>query len=240
LLAGLYGDNSGASLAGVALGLVSSADSSSSCTGPRLLMRTLLSFQELAWPGRAFPGLGHLSRRTGTDLLIKRPRRSSRCRDSIVVLAQAQRGLVVCVNHGQLLSLMLGMGLPRALRGSTPLFYLVLLSLMTPGPPASLAGHDAADVVTSAATSGHLHDGAARVQVVWALPFGFLVMLTVFKPPTTLRAEEGGRAISGRGAIRTFPRGPPCRSSWVGVFSGAALFGFHAWPGTKFRGAPIS
>ena len=64
------------------------------------------------------------------------------------------------------------------------------------------------------------------MQVVWALPFGFLVMLTVFNRYDA-RAEEAARDL-GASAIRTF-REVTLPIVWVGVF-GAALFGFTlAW-----------
>ena len=71
-----------------------------------------------------------------------------------------------------------------------------------------------------------IYTTALGVQVVWALPFGFLVMLTVFNRYDA-RAEEAARDL-GASAIRTF-REVTLPIVWVGVF-GAALFGFTlAW-----------
>jgi putative spermidine/putrescine transport system permease protein len=71
-----------------------------------------------------------------------------------------------------------------------------------------------------------IYTTALGVQVVWALPFGFLVMLTVFNRYDA-RAEEAARDL-GASALRTF-REVTLPIVWVGVF-GAALFGFTlAW-----------
>ena len=118
---------------------------------------------------------------------------------------------------------MLGMAFRERFRGSTALFYLVLLSLMTPGLLLSLG----TTLLTSyLGRDVSIYTTALGVQVVWALPFGFLVMLTVFNRYDA-RAEEAARDL-GASAIRTF-REVTLPIVWVGVF-GAALFGFTlAW-----------
>ena len=141
-------------------------------------------------------------------------------RDSIGV--SLKLSALVCVITA-VLSLMLGMAFRERFRGSTPLFYLVLLSLMTPGLLLSLG----TTLLTSyIGRDVSLYTTALGVQVVWALPFGFLVMLTVFNRYDA-RAEEAARDL-GASAIRTF-REVTLPIVWVGVF-GAALFGFTlAW-----------
>jgi putative spermidine/putrescine transport system permease protein len=99
------------------------------------------------------------------------------------------------------------------------LLYLVLLSLMTPGVLLSLGmslwwkllGLNVA-----------LYPSGLGVQVVWALPFGFLVMLAIFNR-YDVAVEEAARDL-GASALQTFTR-VTLPIIWGGVF-GAALFGF--------------
>jgi putative spermidine/putrescine transport system permease protein len=99
------------------------------------------------------------------------------------------------------------------------LLYLVLLSLMTPGILLSLGmslwwkllGINLA-----------LYPAGLGVQVVWALPFGFLVMLSIFNR-YDIAVEEAARDL-GASTLRTFTR-VTLPIIWGGVF-GAALFGF--------------
>jgi putative spermidine/putrescine transport system permease protein len=99
------------------------------------------------------------------------------------------------------------------------LLYLVLLSLMTPGILLSLGmslwwkllGINLA-----------LYPAGLGVQVVWALPFGFLVMLSIFNR-YDIAVEEAARDL-GASTLRTFTR-VTLPIVWGGVF-GAALFGF--------------
>lgn len=99
------------------------------------------------------------------------------------------------------------------------LLYLVLLSLMTPGVLLSLGmslwwkllGINIA-----------LYPSGLGVQVVWALPFGFLVMLAIFNR-YDVAVEEAARDL-GASALQTFTR-VTLPIIWGGVF-GAALFGF--------------
>jgi putative spermidine/putrescine transport system permease protein len=104
-------------------------------------------------------------------------------------------------------------------RAGTALLYLVLLSLMTPGILLSLGmtlwwkllGLNVA-----------LYPTGLGVQVVWALPFGFLVMLSIFNR-YDIAVEEAARDL-GASALQTFTR-VTLPIVWGGVF-GAALFGF--------------
>jgi putative spermidine/putrescine transport system permease protein len=104
-------------------------------------------------------------------------------------------------------------------RTGAVLLYLVLLSLMTPGILLSLGmtlwwkllGVNLA-----------LYPAVLGVHVVWALPFGFLVMLAIFNR-YDIAVEEAARDL-GASALHTFTR-VTLPIIWGGVF-GAALFGF--------------
>jgi putative spermidine/putrescine transport system permease protein len=122
-----------------------------------------------------------------------------------------------------ILSLTLGMAFRRAFRGSGILFYAILLSLMTPGLLLSLGLSFLlyyAGIAKGEGTVGYLP--IIGVQAVWALPFGFLVMMSVFNRYDA-RAEEAARDL-GASSVRTF-REVTLPLIWTGVF-GAGLFGF--------------
>jgi len=184
--------------------------------GPTILM-TLLSFQGSRGL-TAFPTSGIFST-YWYDILLKDATQQA-LRDSIVV--SLKLSAIVCIITA-VLSLMLGMAFRERFRGSGPLFYLVLLSLMTPGLLLSLGTTLLSSYIGQ---DVGIYTTALGVQVVWALPFGFLVMLTVFNRYDA-RAEEAARDL-GASALRTF-REITLPIVWVGVF-GAALFGFTlAW-----------
>lgn len=121
---------------------------------------------------------------------------------------------------GSALSLSLIMAYRRmSRRMGRAMLYLVLLSLMTPGILLSLGmslwwkllGLNIA-----------LYPSGLGVQVVWAMPFGFLVMLAIFNR-YDIAVEEAARDL-GASALQTFMR-VTLPIVWGGVF-GAALFGF--------------
>jgi putative spermidine/putrescine transport system permease protein len=121
---------------------------------------------------------------------------------------------------GSTLSLTLIMAYRRmSRRVGRALLYLVLLSLMTPGVLLSLGmtlwwkllGFNVA-----------LYPAGLGVQVAWAIPFGFLVMLAIFNR-YDVAVEEAARDL-GASAVQTFTR-VTLPIIWGGVF-GAALFGF--------------
>jgi putative spermidine/putrescine transport system permease protein len=121
------------------------------------------------------------------------------------------------------LSLTLGMAFRRAFRGSGVLFYAILLSLMTPGLLLSLGLSFLLYYVGIAKGEGTLgYLPIIGVQAVWALPFGFLVMMSIFNRYDA-RAEEAARDL-GATSITTF-REVTLPLIWTGVF-GAGLFGF--------------
>ena len=115
------------------------------------------------------------------------------------------------------------MAFRRQFRGGGILFYAILLSLMTPGLLLSLGlsfllyyiGFDKGQGIL-----GYLP--IIGVQAVWALPFGFLVMMSVFNRYDA-RAEEAARDL-GATSLTTF-REVTLPLIWTGVF-GAGLFGF--------------
>ena len=121
-----------------------------------------------------------------------------------------------------LLSLTLGMAFRRQFRGGGILFYAILLSLMTPGLLLSLGLSFLLYYIGFDKGQGLGYVPIIGVQAVWALPFGFLVMMSVFNRYDA-RAEEAARDL-GATSITTF-REVTLPLIWTGVF-GAGLFGF--------------
>ncbi len=121
------------------------------------------------------------------------------------------------------LSLTLGMAFRRQFKGGGLLFYAILLSLMTPGLLLSL-GLSFLLYYANAATGVQVKEyiPIIGVQAVWALPFGFLVMMSIFNRYDA-RAEEAARDL-GATSFGTF-REVTLPLIWTGVF-GAGLFGF--------------
>ena len=117
------------------------------------------------------------------------------------------------------LALTLSMAFKRRFRFDGVVFFLVLLCLMTPGFLLSLG--------TSFFWSWmdirpDVWKTALGTNVIWALPFGFLVMIAVWnRYEDTI--EEGARDL-GANALRTF-REITLPLVWTGVF-GTFLFGF--------------
>jgi putative spermidine/putrescine transport system permease protein len=127
-------------------------------------------------------------------------------------------GLVVAV-----LAFSLSMGYRRRFRFDGVLFYLIMLALMTPGILLSLGTSffwRFMDQQTS------LWQTALGTNVVWGLPFAFLIMVAVWNRYDSA-VEEASRDL-GAGGLRTF-REVTLPLVWTGVF-GAFLFGFTlAW-----------
>jgi putative spermidine/putrescine transport system permease protein len=125
------------------------------------------------------------------------------------------------------LAFTLSMAYRRRFRGDGILFYLILLGLMTPGFLLSLG--TSLFWRTLGETPGwppvlSEFGGLAAIgtNVVWAIPFGFLVMVAVWNRYDT-RIEEAARDL-GASAPRTF-REVTLPLVWTGIF-GAFLFGF--------------
>ena len=76
-----------------------------------------------------------------------------------------------------LFSTMLAMAFRKKFRFSNVLFYTILAGLMVPGVLLSLG---LAMVLRQLGISPNWYTSAFAVHVVWALPFGFLVMMAVF------------------------------------------------------------
>ena len=183
--------------------------------GPMLCM-AVLSLQD-TYGSQTFPARGLFSTHWYSEL---RSDQLQSVRDAIGV--SVRLSLVVALITAYL-SLSLGMAFRQRFRGDGLLFYAILLSLMTPGILISLGlsllwyylGFDPS-----------LYTTALGVQVVWALPFGFLVMTAVFNRYDA-SAEEAARDL-GANSFTTF-REVTLPIVWTGVF-GAALFGFTlAW-----------
>jgi putative spermidine/putrescine transport system permease protein len=127
-------------------------------------------------------------------------------------------GLVVAI-----LAFSLSMGYRRRFRFDGALFYLIMLALMTPGILLSLGTSffwRFMDQQTS------LWQTALGTNVVWGLPFAFLIMVAVWNRYDNA-VEEASRDLGASG-FRTF-REVTLPLVWTGVF-GAFLFGFTlAW-----------
>jgi putative spermidine/putrescine transport system permease protein len=183
--------------------------------GPMIVMATL-SFQgpqgAVTFPLR---GLGvHW-----WDQLVNGPRAESIRETAIRSLELAAvAGVVVAI-----LALTLSMGYRRRFRADGALFYLVMLALMTPGILLSLG---TAFFWRYMGEQTSLWETALGTNVVWGLPFGFLIMVAVWNRYDDA-VEEASRDL-GAGSLRTF-REVTLPLVWTGLL-GSFLFGFTlAW-----------
>jgi putative spermidine/putrescine transport system permease protein len=134
---------------------------------------------------------------------------------------------LLCGALASILSLSLSMAFRRRFPGDGVLFYLIMLALMTPGFLLSLGtslfwrlmGKDFSWPSVLNQFGGL---GAIGTGVVWAIPFGFLVMVAVWNR-YDVRVEEAARDL-GASSTRTF-REVTLPLIWTGLF-GAFLFGF--------------
>jgi putative spermidine/putrescine transport system permease protein len=117
------------------------------------------------------------------------------------------------------LSLTLSMAFRRRFKGDGIIFYLILLCLMTPG---FLLGLGTALFWQTMGLQPDIWKTALGTNVIWGLPFGFLVMVAVWNR-YDVRVEEAARDL-GASAGTTF-REVTLPLVWTGVF-GAFLFGF--------------
>jgi putative spermidine/putrescine transport system permease protein len=127
-------------------------------------------------------------------------------------------GLMVMVVTA-LLSLMLGMAFRQRFRGSGIWFYGVVAGLMTPGILISLG---LVSFLRIFKVHGNWYTTGFGVQVIWTLPFAFLLMLAVFNRfPKNLEEAAADLGATDWKVFRkvTFP------IISVGVL-GAGLFGF--------------
>ena len=180
--------------------------------GPMLVM-AILSLQD-STGGATFPARGLVDFFWYDDL-------GSESQAGVREAIGTSLGLAVVVGLvGGFLSLSLSMAYRRLGRFSTPLMYLVLLSLMTPGLLLSLGLLFWWDLLGLG--SPEIYPTVLGAQVVWALPFGFLVMLSIFNRYDE-SVEEAARDL-GASAPATFFR-VTLPIVWAGIF-GATLFGF--------------
>ena len=126
---------------------------------------------------------------------------------------------LVCGAVTSFLSLTLSMAFRRRFTGDGVLFYLIMLGLMTPGFLLSLGTSLFWQLLGR--TPG-TWETALGTNVVWAVPFGFLVMVAVWNR-YDVRVEEASRDL-GASSTRTF-REVTLPLIWTGLF-GAFLFGF--------------
>lgn len=116
-------------------------------------------------------------------------------------------------------ALTLSMAFRRRFRGDGALFYLIMLGLMTPGILLSLGTQLFWQLLDEQPGTWATVLGT---NTVWAIPFGFLVMVAVWNRYDP-RVEEASRDL-GASALRTF-REVTLPLVWTGLF-GAFLFGF--------------
>ncbi len=119
------------------------------------------------------------------------------------------------------LSLTMSMAFRRRFRGDGLLFYLILLALMTPGFLLSL-GSSLWWQILGISPDIYNPPAALGTNVVWGLPFGFLIMVAVWNRYEKY-VEEASRDL-GASSGRTF-REVTLPLIWTGLF-GAFLFGF--------------
>lgn len=183
--------------------------------GPMIVMATL-SFQgpqgAVTFPVR---GLGF----HWWDQLVSGPRSDSIRETAIRSLElSAVAGILVAI-----LALTLSMGYRRRFRADGALFYLIMLALMTPGILLSLG---TAFFWRFMDERTGLWETALGTNVIWGLPFGFLIMVAVWNRYDDT-VEEASRDL-GAGSLRTF-REVTLPLVWTGLL-GAFLFGFTlAW-----------
>ena len=118
-----------------------------------------------------------------------------------------------------LLAFTLSMAFRRKFRGEGASFYLIMLALMTPG---FLLGLGTQLFWSWMGQAPSLWKTALGANVIWGIPFGFLVMLAVWNRYDE-RIEEAARDL-GADQRRTF-REVTLPLVWTGIF-GCFLFGF--------------
>ena len=118
-----------------------------------------------------------------------------------------------------LIAFTLSMAFRRRFRGEGASFYLIMLALMTPG---FLLGLGTQLFWSWMGEAPSLWKTALGANVIWGIPFGFLVMLAVWNRYDE-RVEEAARDL-GADQRRTF-REVTLPLVWTGIF-GCFLFGF--------------
>lgn len=142
------------------------------------------------------------------------------------IRAAGTQSLKISVAAGAVVAILaftLSMAFRRRFRGEGIGFYLTMLALMTPGFLLGL-GIQLFWAFMGVPTS--LWKTALGANVIWGIPFGFLVMVAIWNRYDE-RVEEAARDL-GANQRRTF-REVTLPLVWTGIF-GAFLFGFTlAW-----------
>jgi putative spermidine/putrescine transport system permease protein len=138
------------------------------------------------------------------------------------IRASGKVSLGVSLAAGVIVSLIaftLSMAFRRKFRGEGASFYLIMLALMTPG---FLLGLGTQLFWSWMGTPPSLWKTALGANVIWGIPFGFLVMLAVWNRYDR-HIEEAARDLGANGPT-TF-REVTLPLVWTGIF-GSFLFGF--------------
>ena len=183
---------------------------------PMILMG-VLSFQG-AFGSITFPFRGPISTRWW-ESLFNADIPGSHAED---IAAAGRQSLWVALAAGAItavLAFTLSMAFRRRSRGDVLVFYVILLALMTPGYLLAL-GTQLFWAFMDTPTS--LWKTALGANVIWGIPFGFLIMLAVWNRYDE-SVEEAARDL-GASQARTF-REVTLPLVWTGIF-GAFLFGF--------------
>ena len=136
--------------------------------------------------------------------------------------ASGRQSLWVSLAGGAIVSVLaftLSMAFRRRFRGDAIAFYMIMLALMTPGFLLGLGNQLFWRFLGAQTSIWHTALGA---NVIWGIPFGFLVMLAVWNRYDE-HIEEAARDL-GADQKRTF-REVTLPLVWTGVF-GCFLFGF--------------
>ena len=183
--------------------------------GPILVM-AVLSLQgplgSITFPVKGF-GFGWWQSLFDQDVLFSSADRIRTTGPRSLLLALAAGALVSYFSLG------LSMAFRRRFRADGVLFYLIMLALMTPGILLSLG---TSLFWQSTGYQPGLWQTALGTNVVWGVPFGFLVMVAVWNRYDR-RVEEAARDLGAD--TRTTFREVTLPLIWTGLF-GAFLFGF--------------
>ena len=183
---------------------------------PMILM-AILSFQG-AYANLTFPFRGPTSLVWWRSLFDASVPGSS----ADAVRATGQQSLWISLAAGAIVAVLgftLSMAFRRRFRGSPLAFFVILLALMT---PAFLVGLGNQLLWSFMHQLPSLWKTALGANVIWGIPFSFLVMLAVWNRYDR-RIDEAARDL-GASATRTF-REVTLPLVWTGIF-GSFLFGF--------------
>jgi putative spermidine/putrescine transport system permease protein len=188
--------------------------------GPMIVM-AILSFQGY-FGGVTFPFRGPLSLIWWRSLLF--PTVVGTPTHAVEIHTAAKNSLYLSLAAGAIVSFLaftLSMAFRRHWRYRTDgaAFYVIMLALMTPG---FLLAVGTQLFWSYAGLHGSIWHTALGANVVWGIPFGFLVMLAVWNRYDP-RVEEAARDL-GADQKRTF-REVTLPLIWTGLF-GCFLFGF--------------